>query len=400
MTVDWDGVRADYPALAERAYLDTACKGLPSSASERAIADHVRRLRESPGDSTTEETIVMLEAFGRARSALAALIHAEPDEIALVPSTESGIAAVAAALALEPGSNVIASDLEFIGTVLPWRFRGHDVRFVPHREGTIDVGDLLDAADERTRAVVVSSVQEVNGFRVDLDLLGRMCRERSILLVADAIQHVGPLPLDVREVAVDAVAVGGHKWLCAPFGMGFTYVSRRIHDLLRPPARAFMTAEPPAQGWTDYLESLERHPGDRLTFPNDARKLETAALGTTLAAAGIAAAAETLLRIGPDEIAERSARLVARTAAALEGAGARIVTPAGTAPSSIVTFRISHDLNDERELVESLAREGVLTSLRSTTGTAGIRVSPYFYNDDEDIDRLAAVVERHIRVRA
>jgi selenocysteine lyase/cysteine desulfurase len=397
--MDWRALRAGYPALNQRAYLDTACKGLPSAAAELAVVEHVRRLREAPGASTTNETLVMLEAFDRARAAVAALINADTDEIALVPSTESGIAALAAALPTQSRTKIVASDLEFIGTILPWRYCGFEVKFVEHRDGAIEIDALDRAVDDDTLAVVISSVQEVNGFRADLNQLARLCHERSLLLIVDGIQHVGPLPFDVRTLAVDAVAVGGHKWLGAPFGMGFTYVSRRIHELLRPRHRAFMTAQPPEGGWTSYLESLDRHPADRLMFPHDARKLETGALGTTLAAAGLAAAAKTLLDIGLEAIAERSSMLAQRAVTALEAAGARIVTPYGREASSIVTFRSSDDLERERALVDELASQRVLTSLRSTTGVGGIRVSPYFYNDEEDIDRLAAVVKRHIRSR-
>ena len=394
MTVDWRTVRADYPALSRQAYLDTACKGIPSSVAELAIVEHVRRLRESPARSTTDETIAMLSAFDRARTAVAALVGANAAEIALMPSTESGIAALAAALPFERGSNVVASDLEFIGTVLPWRFHGIDVKFVPHRSGVIELADLVQAIDGRTRAVVVSSVQEVNGFRVDLNELGRLCRERDVLLIVDAIQHVGPLPLDVGAVPVDAVAVGGHKWLGAPFGMGFTYVSQRILASLTPPSHPFMTAEPPSGGWSSYLESLDRRPDDALSFPRDARALESGALGTTLAAAGLAASVETLLAIGPAAIVNRSRELVAATVSALEAVGATIVTPRGNESSSIVTFRTPGDLDEDRRLVEALAGDGIVVSLRSTTGVGGIRVSPYFYNDEEDIDRLGAAAER------
>jgi selenocysteine lyase/cysteine desulfurase len=319
-----------------------------------------------------------------------------------MPSTEAGIAALATALAFGPGTNVVASDLEFVGTVLPWRVleqTGVQVKLVPHRDGTIDLDDLDAAVDKQTRAVVISAVQEVNGFRTDLEELSRLCRSRAVLLIVDAIQHVGPLTLDVRATPVDAVAVGGHKWLCAPFGMGFLYVSRRLVERLRPPSRAFMTAQPPFGEWGPYLESPLRHPQDKLVFPRDARKLELGGLGTTLAAGGLAAAVETLLHIGPQDIAARSRKLVELTLEALRSAGAEVVTPASAARSSIVTFRTAPEIEAERSLVERLAVNKTLTSLRFTTGVGGIRVSPYFYNDEGDIDRLAVGVREAIKQR-
>lgn len=345
----------------------------------------------------------MLEQFGRARRALAALLRSAEDAIALLPSTEAGLAAIASALHLPRGANVVVSSLEFVGTVLPWRGlerQGVEVIDVPPSDGRILLEDLEAAVSASTAALVISSVQEVNGFRVDLGELSRMCQAADILLIVDAVQHVGPLELDVSQTAVDAVAVGGHKWLCAPFGMGFLYAAPSLWDRLEPRTNAVMTSQPATGGWRAYLEDPARHPLDGLVFPRDARKLELGALGTTLSAAGLAGAAETLLAIGPSLIAERSRALVEATVRALEEAGAKVITPETAPRSSIVTFRSAFEVETERELVHELEEHGVLVSLRFTSGVGGIRVSPFFYNDEDDIARLVAVVGRSIARRA
>jgi selenocysteine lyase/cysteine desulfurase len=395
--IDWAAIRADHPGAVGRAYLDTSCKGLPSGAAVAAVAAHLDRLRESPGSSATGETVAMLDQFERARAAAARLIGASRREIALVPSTAEGIAALARSLPLERGANVVASDLEFAGGLLPWAGAGCELRFAPHRGGVVEVADLEAAIDRRTAAVVISSVQELNGFRVDLDGLVEACHRRGVLVVVDGIQQVGRIEIDVAATGVDALAVGGHKWLGAPFGMGFLYVSAALFERLRPPARSLMTALPPGGGWDAYLESAARHPGDELAFPDDARRLEAAALGTTISAAGLAAAIEVLLEIGVGAIEERSAGLLDRAREALEACGAEVLTPASSAPTSILTFRTSTDVDDDRELVRALAEASVLTSLRGSTGIAGIRVSPFLYNDEHDVDLLARIVGRRLR---
>jgi selenocysteine lyase/cysteine desulfurase len=293
------------------------------------------------------------------------------------------------------GDVVLAPDIEFVGTILPWRSlerRGVRLQLVPHRDGRVDVADLEAAMDARTRAVVVSSVQEVNGYAIDLDALARVCRDRGVLSIVDGVQHVGPLTLDVRATPIDVLAVGGHKWLCAPFGMGFLYVRRGLHDALEPSVHGYMTTQPPVGEWLHYLENPDRLPVDPLRLATDARKLELGAIGTSLAAAGLAAALETLLALGPAAIAARVARLVQLTAAALEDAGARVVTPVDERAPAFLAFRTGADIEDERRAVERLTGAGVAASLRFTTGVGGIRVSPYFYNDEADVERLAAVV--------
>ena len=390
---DWRAVRADYPPTARGAYLDTACKGIPSPAAVAAIADHCRFLRECPGASTTADTLVAMERLEAARRAAAALVGAAEDEIALVQSTQDGLDALAGALPLRRGDVVLASDVEFVGTMLPWTALARDgveVRLVPHRGGRVAVEDFEAAMDGRTRAVVVSSVQEVNGYRVDLDALARLCRERGVLSIVDGVQHVGPLPLDVRSTPVDAVAVGGHKWLCAPFGMGFLYVRRELHERLEPPVAGYMTTEPPSGDWLRYLEDPERRPTDAMRTAADARKLELGAIGSSLPAAGLAAALETLLELGPAAVAARTRELVRLAGELLERAGATLVLPPDEC--AFVTFRGGGGIEADRALVERLAAAGVAVSLRFTTGVGGIRVSPYLYNDESDLELLADVV--------
>lgn len=398
---DWASVRADYQPALRRTYLDTACKGIPSSSAVAAVAAHCEFLRECPGASTTEDTLAAVEQFERARRAAATLINADTTEIALVPSTQAGLNAISDALNLQSGDVVLASDMEFIGTILPWSMlaaRGVEVRLVPHRDGRLEIADFEPAVTDRTRVIVVSSVQEVNGYRVDLNAFATFCRERNIVSVVDGIQHVGPVQIDVRETPIDVLAVGGHKWLCAPFGMGFLYVARGLHEFLRPSTQGYMTTRPPSGEWLDYLENPDRLPSDPLRFAVDARMLELGAIGSSLAAAGLAGALETLLAIGPSAIAARTEQLVRATAVALEEAGATVTTPfqEGLTPA-FLCFQTGAEIDDERRIVERLAEAGILTSLRYTTGLGGIRVSPYFYNDESDLDRLSTVVRKFSR---
>jgi cysteine desulfurase / selenocysteine lyase len=375
---DWAAVRARYPAALDKAYLDTACKGIPPPQAVAAIEEYCRFVRESPLPSVTEETIVVLEHMTRARRAAARLVGAEEDEIALVESTQQGLYAAADLLALGPDEQVLASDVEFFGTVLPWRGR---LRLVRHRRGRPEVDDFAAAVDSRTRAIVVSSVQEVTGALVDLARLSELCQERDLWLIVDGAQHVGPVPLDVRETPVDVLAVGGHKWLCCPFGLGFAYVRRERLAERRPSRPGYFALEPPAEGWSTYLEDRRRTPVDELGMTTSARAFEPGGTGPYMAAAALAACLETLVAL-PDRHA-RVQELVQLLVHGLDELGLELVSPRDR-PSGIVVF----DHPDAPALVDRLAAAGVAVSLRYTTGVGGVRVSPYFYNDETDVERL------------
>lgn len=382
---DWAAVRERYPAALTKAYLDTACKGIPPPEAISAIEEYCRFVRESPLQSVTEETIVVNEHLACARRRAAELIGADEDEIALVESTQHGLNVVADLLRLGPGDRVVASTLEFFGTVLPWR--GAALELVPHREGRVEVEDLEAAIDAGTRAVVISSVQEVNGFLVDLPELSRVCRERGVALVVDAAQHVGPLPIDVRRTPVDFLAAGGHKWLCSPFGLGFLYVRRELLGELVPSFRGYLSLREPPEGWAAYLADSSRTAVDDLGFVGSARSLETGGTTPALAAAALSASLGVLLQLGPERIEARVQELVASLLDGLDALGLEVASPREQR-SGIVAFHAV----DEPQLVQALAAAGVGVSLRYTSGAGGVRVSPYFYNDESDLERLLSVV--------
>src|SRR4029077_4284412 len=106
----------------------------------RAVVEHAHALQHAPGASATEDTLKMLDQFDRARNAAANLINATPRDIALMPSTEAGLASIASALRLQSGSNIVSSDLDLARPLLPFpafEQRGVDLRLVPHRAGRL-----------------------------------------------------------------------------------------------------------------------------------------------------------------------------------------------------------------------------------------------------------------------
>jgi cysteine desulfurase / selenocysteine lyase len=382
--VNWSAVRARYPAARRKVYLDTACRGIPPPEALEAIEAYCSFVRESPLASVTEETLVVLEHMERARQAAARLIGAREDEIGLVESTQQGLNIAADLIDLSPADGVLACDVEFFGTVLPWR--GPGLRLVPHRDGRPEVADFEAAIDEGTRAIVLSSVQEVTGAHADLAGFSALCRERGLLLVVDGAQHVGPLPLDVRETPVDVLAVGGHKWMCCPFGLGFVYVRRELLEEYEPRRRGYFSFRTPPGGWTSYLEDPGRTPVDELGFVGTARALEPGGTGPFMAAAALAACLEVLLGIGPARF-ERVQQLVSAVIDGLDGRGLSVVSPREHR-SGIVVFNAP----DETRLLDMLLAEGIAVSRRYTTGIGGIRISPYVYNDDSDVERLLAAL--------
>jgi selenocysteine lyase/cysteine desulfurase len=394
---DWEAIRHGYPGARQSTYLDTACKGLPAPQTAATVMRWLDFLRHAPGDSATADALELMGEAERARQAAAAFIGAKPGEIALVQSTQHGLLVALEALDLQAGDAVVTSDLEFLAVALPLRVmrkrRGIDVRVVGHRNGSVEVSDLAAALDARTRAFVLSSVQEVNGSALDLSAVERLCLEHDVRLVLDAVQHVGAAPMDVSAGRADFVAVGGHKWLGAPIGCGFLYVRRDLLGELTQQLPGYMAMRDPADGWDWFLADRHAAASEHYELVDTAQYFETGGTPNAIGAAALASAIDVLREIGATAVHGRVSRLAWLAVEELDAAGVTVTSPRTTGPrSGIVSFSTGRGTAIDVSLVSELARAGVRVSARKTAGAGGIRVSPFVYNNEADIRRLATCV--------
>ena len=392
---DWDAIRRGYPGALSSTYLDTATKGIPAPQTVERVAQLSDFLRTCPGASATEDAVQLMQATDEAREQVAALIGARPGEIALFGNTQQGLLAVLGSIGLRDGDVVVTDNLEFLGVTVPLQVlsnaRGIEIRVVPHRDGSVPLDGIADALDDRTRVVLVSSVQEVNGAMLDLDALAEICRARGVLLVVDVIQHAGAAPLDVAASGVDCVAAGGHKWLGAPYGSGFLYVREEVLEQLQPELVGYLALRPPSAGWDSLLADRANPEAERYELLDTAQRLEQGGTPNSIGAAALATAIATLREIGLAEVYERVRFLAEVTIERLEAAGAVVTTPAEHA--GVLSFSSGAGVEADRQLVGHLADRGVRVSQRSTAGAGGIRIGPFIFNNTEDLERLGEAVQ-------
>ena len=388
--MDFESARAQFPALREKVFLDAACVSLAPRAATEAIAEFLRIALECPARSSTLHHISMDEMRSKARPAVARLIGAHEDEIALVESTTHGLSMAAAAIPLGPGDRVLLSDLEFIEVSMPWlqlRERGVAIDMIPNRGGEVKLEDIAERIKPRTRVVSISSVQWSNGYRADISGLGKLCRERGVWLVVDAIQQLGAMPLDVLATPVDILLCGGHKWLNAPFGCGFMYIRRDRLPEMRPPLAGYLSVEM-SGGWGEYFQTPSISPLGDFEFFGDARRYETGGTANYGGAIGLAASLDLIHALGTTRIAEHICRLTDHLIAGLRALKIEVVTPvAHEHRSGIVTFSVGSAAQN-CALMERLLDQKILVSVRYTSNVGGVRVSCHFYNNLADIDRL------------
>jgi selenocysteine lyase/cysteine desulfurase len=311
------------------------------------------------------------------REKAAAFIGALRSEIAFVPSTSWGINLVAQSYDWKPGDNVVGDDMEFPSIFYPWRLlakRGVEHRLAKSHEGRITVDDIAAMVDSRTRMVAVSWVAFHNGYVYPLDEIGAFCRERSILLVVDAIQGLGALPLDVADLGIDVLVADPHKWLLGPEACAIFYVSENARERLPPPFGGWWNLKKQGE-YLDYSGELQL----------SGRRYEPGSLPIA-SIMGLGAALDLLGEAGVEVIRER---ILATNQLLKEGLVSRswkITTPLPLASGILAAVpprdeprRVARKL-EERQIVVT-AREGA------------VRFSPHFYNDRDEVARILAAID-------
>ena len=391
--------RQHFPGLLDKVFLDAACVSLAPRPAVEAISKFLDLAMVCPFDSSTQHHIFMDEMRAAARPAVARLINAYEDEIALVESTTHGLSLAANAIPLVSGDRILLSDLEFLEVAVPWTQKkkdGVEIDIVPNRNGEVRAEDFSDRVTPHTRVIVLSAVQWTNGYRCDLAAFSRLCHDRNLWLVVDAIQQIGAIPLDVRQTPVDVLACGGHKWLNSPFGCGFLYLNRNALPRLNPPLPGYLSVQDPPGGWGEYFQTPKITPVRDYEFVPTARRYENGGTANYPGAVGLAASLKLMGEVGEENIAAHIYSLTDQLLAGLDKLPVSIVTPqARDNRSGIVTFSVGSGEENVR-LMNRLLEKRILVSVRYTSSVGGIRVSCHLYNSPEDIAALLNLLRSFI----
>lgn len=366
--------RHEFPVVEKCVFLAHAgvCP-LPRRVAE-AVAQYARA-----GTEYDQERIIYPEILSETRQIAARLMGCTADEVSFVGPTSMALSLIASSWPWRRQDNVVIYHDDYPSNVYPWMAladRGVKVRMLNTRAlGVIRPVDVLGQVDEQTRMVALASCHFVSGYRIDLETIGQELHNRGILFCVDGIQTLGAFPTPLAHV--DFLAADAHKWLLGPCGAGLLYVKREWQEQLQPHWYGWNNVRCPnfiAQ------EEIQFRPGPARFEPGTYN---------LLGLVGLKAAMELLLDIGVDNIARELLRKRARLIAALEHKGYQVLHghgPEGNA-SGILSFH--RPQTDMTELHQRLLDRNIVTSLRTDrSGQKYIRVSPHFYNTDQEMDRL------------
>jgi len=350
-----------------------------SPAAHRAAAEWADALArggaaEFDGDAEQSALLPLRRATSR-------LLSCGVGDICVGSSATALMSSIAWAIAPGEGSNVVSTQASFPSTVYPWSRAsesfGAEVRLAAHDDDMYtDPSSVMALIDEQTAVIVLSHVEYSNGQRYNLEAFSKVAREVDALLITDATQSMGMVPIDAPNFGVDAMVASGYKWLRGSFGAAVGYISPRLREL-----------NPGLVGFRSHVDMWNMRP-DRVDLPQDASRFEY----TTLhfgAALGLAEAVNELDNFGIDEVWEHDLGLADLIISGAKELGFDIASPTNEAErSAIVSLRPPEGVDSDAVVFDLQEIHGIIVSSRSGL----IRVSPHIDNVPGDIARLISAL--------
>jgi kynureninase len=381
---DLGAYRSEFPILGRRTYLISASLG-PLSRRSRALAEEHLHLWErlGPEELWLDHGLPYLQ---RCRERFASLIGAAPDEVAVIPSVSSGISSIASCLDFRARPKVVLSAMDFPTNHYVWRAQeriGAKIDVVPSPDGIrIEAEDFLTRIDDQTVIINTNRVLFESSWIMDLPPIIDRAHEMGALILVDDFHGSGMVPVDVHELGIDLLVSGALKWLCGGQGIAFLYCRRDLIERM----------EPLVVGWFG-----TKHPFDfdrsGLELRDDARRFETGtyALPQAWTASG---GLEIITEVGVGRIRARNQELTRGIIERADDLRLELLSPRQDEKrGGLVRVRVPGGRNAAERVLHALFQKDIVLDQRGDA----LRISPHFFNDEEDLDHCFEQVRSLIR---
>lgn len=365
-------IRSQFATTETYAYLNSAAVAPPPKAAIDAVLFQLEDAAVYAGLRFG----AWVDTKKRCRSLMAQILGCRDEQLAFIRNTSDGFASIANGLEWKAGQNIVSFADEFPANFYAWRNvrdrHGVELRLAPERDGRIDLDELISLIDADTRLVAISSVQFASGFRSDLARIAEAARKVDALFCVDLIQGLGAHAYDLPSLGVDAACGASHKWLCAPEGIGYIYLSDRARELITPTLVGWVSVE---DAW-DFADREQNYKPNALAW-------ETGT-GPSALFYGLEASLKLLIEADLKKVEAYLDELSEYLCERIASKDYEILSSRKEGErSAIVCVRHKGGLTPN-EIADRLEQEKVLVSPRLDR----IRIAPHFFNNKEDIDRL------------
>lgn len=402
MNIDFEKIRKEeWPVLETMTFLDAACVSFAPQRTVKAVKAFADMTAVQEEANSSAHHIAMDSLRHKAYDEAAKLLNADPEEIALVESTSHGLNIAAQGIELQDGDNIITTNLEFIQVALPWcvmrKDKNIDIRVCKTEDNRFTAKDFAALVDDKTKLIVMSTLEWCNGWQTDLKELGDYCKEKGVYLVVDAVQQLGVTKIDTKACHID-ILTAGHKWLNSPYGTGVLYVNKETLPKLKQSYAGYLNTTVPEGGWGAYWENPAAPSVNNWTFDNTARKFE---IGGTSNYTGAIALGESLAlvnEIGIENIEKRVREIAVYCMDRIEEIGGTLITHRDPGHfGGIVIARLYDDLDVDRMILKKLHARRIFIAQRFTDFIGGFRISCQYFNNEKDIDTMIDAMKELIK---
>jgi len=325
----------------------------------------------------------------RARAAAATLIHADPADIALIPSISYGVATAAKVLTIARGARVIVLENDHSSPVLEWQTRAETQGFVietVRQPGDGDWTSAVLAVIERPGAppvglASISSVHWSDGGLIALEKVAAALKRQGAVFLIDATHGAGVLPMEVARLDPDFVIFPTYKWLLGPYGRAFLYIARRHQGGTPLEQTSFGRRNVRAENAVYFADT---------SYVADARRFDMGERDHFISMEMASIGMEMMAEWGDAAVARRLAMLTERIAEGVRDLGVSMPARHLRAPHIL---SLGFKAGMPAGLVEGLADEGVHVAAR----LGRMRISPHVFNDEADCDRFVKTLALRLR---
>ncbi len=368
MQTDWQKIRKNYPATENYTYFNTASCGLMTTSATACNQDYQQALGEQ--GSVYRDTL--FAEMQNVKEVVGDFIGTKAKDIALIPNFSSGINYIVPML--KSLGSVLLIENDYPSLTFPWQLHQYDVHWVPQTpQATIDLDQIVHKLrTDSIQILAISWVQYLTGFQVAMDELSKVCVEHGVLLIVDATQALGAVPIDLQNTHIDILISSCYKWATAGFGNGILYIHPDVVARFETPVIG--------KGSTGLFEGVYQPEQMKL----QARIFEVGHYnyGAFLT---LRQALQELTEIGQEAIYNRVQELTHYFQAGLPQKYKLISDNDPHYATGIVAIQ-----SENKQLIDTLKQANIIVSARGE----GLRISLHFYNTLEEVDRLLEVLEK------
>jgi selenocysteine lyase/cysteine desulfurase len=364
-------------------YFNHASTGPITTKVKKRIEAFVKKRSEEKIDDYYESKDVAEET----KSIIGEMINCKSDRIAFLDNTTNGIIWLVQGIDWKAGDRIILNDVEFPANVYPFlqlKEKGIEVDFIKSKNGIATAEEIIEAIKPETKLISISFVQFLSGYRVDLEKIGKVCRERGIIFSVDAIQGLGAVRLDVEKFNIDFLSSGTQKWLLGLQGLAFIYVRKELQETMKSAPIGWLAVK---DAWNFLNFDLNTKETAERFQPGTLNNLGIYAFNSSM---------NFFKEFGFDEIEKQvlsNSRYFMNELAKIG-----FESPLFSLPDQYLSGIVSFSQRDVKgtpyggfsksekaeKIFDHLSRKKIICSLRE----GYIRFAPHFYNTEQEINRV------------